>query len=590
MVDAPRVVWFYRDYRRLTGGHLKHAHYFGHVQGTSGFAPKLTLGGEQLCAQLERERRELWPVPPANLAVEWQPAALDVLFLAGADWRHLKEAGLERVANPRINLIQHVRHAHAGTELNGYLQQRAIRICVSAEVADAIVATGQPNGPVLTIPNGIDVQPAAEIKQPNEPPMVLIVGYKQPALAQALSSRLDAAHTAHRAFIGFEPRPAFLDALTQCDVAICLPREEEGFYLPALEAMAAGCLTITLDCIGNRSFCLHNRNCLVAAADVDSLQQATQAALEMPDDERRRMLAQAKKTAAAHSLAAERKQFQAILHDVDRLWQSPPLQVHLGGGVPPLVDFMIVGAQKCGTTALAHFLSQHPQAGMSSQKEPHVFDAPEYSKEWSRQDIDHRYRRYFAHCPEASVRGEATPIYMYMPGVAAELKRYNAKLKLIVMLRDPVQRALSAYAMQRTRNRERLPFWLALLAEPIRLLLDKDPRRDRSAAREHSYRQRGLYSVQLRSLYEHFDADHVLIVHAEDLRTHHDATLRRVHGFLGLEADVPIQREEVFASDIPPTSRLCRWLLRLTYMAEFARLRRMFGVRVGPAGNATRAA
>ena len=585
-----RIVWFWRDYQRLTGGHLKHAHYFDHVQHTQGFAPKLTLASEALSATRERERRELWPVPPENLAAQWVPVPRDVLFLAGTDWRYLKEAGLEHVANPRVNLIQGVRHAHVGSELYGYLRHQAVRVCVSGEVADAIVATGCANGPVLTIPNGTDVldvvkQPRRRRHEQGGPPTILLVGSKRPALAAALSRRLDEAGIAHRALTDFRPRPAFLHALAQCDVAICLPLDQEGFYLPALEAMAFDCLTVTLDCIGNRGFCRHGQNCLVATDNVEALAHTTRTALHMREAERRRMLADARKTVAAHSLEAERCRFQAVLRDIDRLWHSPALQVKLDGDVPPLVDFMIVGAQKCGTSALAHFLAQHPEIGMSSQKEPHVFDAPGYSAQWSRQEIDERYRPCFAHCPQASVRGEAAPIYMYLPDVAAELKRYNRKLKLIVLLRDPVQRTLSAYAMQRARGRERLPLWLALLAEPIRLLRDRDVRRHDSAAREHSYRHRGLYSRQLRNLYEHFDAHSVLIVHTDDLRQRHDATLQRVFRFLGVAAKAAVPQETINAGETAAGGRLSGWLLRLAYAAEFARLRRVFGVRLRSAGD-----
>ena len=332
-VREPRIVWFHRDYRRLRGGHVKHAHYFDHVQRTPGFAPKLTFASEALSATLERERQELWPVPSADLAAEWAPDQRDVLFLAGTDWRYLKKAGLERLTNPRVNLIQGVRHAHVGAELYGYLRHRAIRICVSGEVADAILATGRTNGPVLTIPNGTDAasvvarQPRRAWPEQSGQATILLVGYKRPALATALSRRLDKAGIAHRTLTDLRPRPDFLDSLAQCDVAICLPGDQEGFYLPALEAMTFDCVTITLDCVGNRGFCRHGRNCLVAGDNVDALEQATNAALHMRDDERRRMLADARKTAAAHSLETERCRFQAILRDVDQLWQSSALQI-----------------------------------------------------------------------------------------------------------------------------------------------------------------------------------------------------------------------------------------------------------------------
>ena len=150
-----------------------------------------------------------------------------------------------------------------------------IRICVSQEVADAISATGRTRGPVLTIPNGIDVTPVAPAGEVS--PAVYgarrrpltIVGYKRPDLARDLSGRLDAKRREHLLLTEFRERSTFLALLTQSRVAVCLPYEQVGFYLPALEAMASGCIVVTLDCIGNRGFCRHDENCLIAGPDPD---------------------------------------------------------------------------------------------------------------------------------------------------------------------------------------------------------------------------------------------------------------------------------------------------------------------------------
>ena len=137
-----RTVWFHREYKRLQGGHLKHSHYFSHVGCLPGFVPRITFTGEPATETLARERLKLWPPGDAGAAADWEPRPEDLLFVAGVDWRYLTTGGFDALANPRINLIQHVRHAHAGTELYGYLANRAVRICVSQEVADAITATG----------------------------------------------------------------------------------------------------------------------------------------------------------------------------------------------------------------------------------------------------------------------------------------------------------------------------------------------------------------------------------------------------------------------------------------------------------------
>ena len=326
--EAPRNIWFHRGYRIVTGGTIKHSHYFEHVLRMPGFAPRITFIGEPSNEPHGRTLRQLWPARDSTTVARWEPGRRDVLFLAGVDWRYPAKCGLETLPNPRINLVQGVRHAHEGTELYGYLAERAVRICVSQEVADAIFATGRTNGPVLTIPNGIDVtpfEPAGEgspagFEKRRRP--ITIVGYKSPELARRLSERLDAERIEHLLLTKFADRDTFLGLLAESRIAVCLPHVEEGFYLPALEAMASGCLAVTLDCIGNRGFCRHDENCLIAEHSPESLLHVTKSALAMSAPERGRMHRQARDTAAGHSLEVERQRFHAILGDIDRLWRE----------------------------------------------------------------------------------------------------------------------------------------------------------------------------------------------------------------------------------------------------------------------------
>ena len=573
-----RLVWFYRDYQRMTGGHVNHAQYFDHVCRLPGFDARLSFSDVGGSPRLLRERRDLWMSAEGRLAKRWNPGDDDVLFLAGTDWRYLKASGLEQLPNPRLNLVQHVRHAQAGSELHGYLAERAIRLCISAEVAEAIGGTRRVNGPVFTLPNGTGaapVQPTGGCESGSKRWPVAVVGYKRSDLASSLSSLLDAEDMPHCHLLGFLDRRPFLDLLADSAVAVCLPRPNEGFYLPALEAMACGCLVVTLDCVGNRSFCIDGENCLVAKDDVDSLLDATRRAARMPAHRRQAMLAAARDTVLDHSLQRERERLREVFGAVDELWRDvrPRLVQSLARRLrpktyPPLVDFMVVGGQKCGTTALHQFLSQHPEIGMAKRKELHVFDNLDLNQRPSAQEVDERYRPHFETCQDASVRGEATPIYMVWPGVPQALADYNPKLKAIVLIRDPVARAISHYRMEAGRGNETLPLWLALLLEPIRL------RRSARSRRRHGYRDRGLFSLQLRALQGCFASEQLLVLRSEDLLRQHDDTMRRVFEFLDVAADVRIPADVVFATPESRKHRLVGWFLRLSYVAESIRLRR----------------
>ncbi|MYD96383.1 MAG: glycosyltransferase [Gammaproteobacteria bacterium] len=582
-----RTVWFHRQYERFQGGHVKHANYFEHIARLPGFERRITFSDVPGDAALHRQRQELWPASAGERASDWQPRARDLLFVAGTDWRYLAARNLENRPNPRLNLIQHVRHAHEGTELYGYLANRAVRICVSAEVAEAITATRRVNGPVFVIPNATDCTPV-EPAQMHEDAFgarvepITIIGYKRPELAHSLSRRLEEDGVAHRLVVGFLDREDFLGLLRRTRVAVCLPRAEEGFYLPALEAMAAGCTVVTLDCIGNRSFCRDGDNCVVAAAEVEPLAEAVTNAATMTTTERAQLLSSAIATVRSHSLDAERQRFHDVLRDIDDLWAGPRAPPNRTGvdnqaDAPyrPIVDFVIAGAQKSGTTALAHFLSQHPDIAMA-QTEGHVFDASDYSPDWTPAEIDQHYHGRFGPGDGNSLHGESTPVYLFLPDVPGELARYNPDLKVVVALRDPVQRAVSHYVMERARGNERLPLWLALLAEPFRLRRCPDPRGRESAVRRHSYRSRGLYSRQLRNLYVVFPRDRVLVLRTEDLLADHDATLERTFAFLGVRHDVRIPQEIVFAGE-PNTRRyrILRALLRVSLVLESVRLRRV---------------
>ena len=315
-----RTVWFHRGaYKRLYGAHLKHAHYVRHAAYMAGFVAKITFTGAAGNDTLEGERLALWPPHEFAHTARWDPQTGDILFLTGLDWRYLSNAGYHNLPNPRINLIQGVQHADAGTEQYEYLAYKAVRICVSQEVADAICATGRVNGPVITIPNGIEA-PFITSKPARLP--VTIAGYKDPELAQALANRLAAMGVENHCLTEFIPRGSFLSLLSRSQVVVCLPKAKEGFYLPALEAMGLGCMVVTVDCIGNRSFCFNERNCLIAERNADSLAEATSRALNTGIMKRWRMRRKAISTTRQHPLSKERRQFHRVLKDIDRLWTS----------------------------------------------------------------------------------------------------------------------------------------------------------------------------------------------------------------------------------------------------------------------------
>lgn len=233
------------------------------------------------------------------------------------------------------------------------------------------------------------------------------------------------------------------------------------------------------------------------------------------------------------------------------------------------VDFLIAGAQKGGTTALARFLAAHPSLCVAPAKELHVFDDPALANlDWGSADAALRLRASFPNFAGQARVGEASPTSMYLPGVAERIRRYNPGMKLILLLREPADRAVSHYAHSRRHRAEWLPFPLALWLEARRLWRDRADLGWRSSLRWHSYVDRGQYSRQLLELTRCFPREQLLLLKTEDLANGHDECLRRVFRFL--EVEIPDRLpppERVHAADVRRwTPAFCRrWVARRCY-------------------------
>ena len=139
-----RQVLFLRRFRGLTGGHLKVRDYFGHIASSGTHEPRVWFTDDT-----RWDSSNPWCDARASVVDEPTEVRPDALFLAGLDWRFLTREQRERGVVPVVNLVQHIRHADPADERFEFLRHRAVRVCVSREVADAVSAAGA-NGPVVS--------------------------------------------------------------------------------------------------------------------------------------------------------------------------------------------------------------------------------------------------------------------------------------------------------------------------------------------------------------------------------------------------------------------------------------------------------
>jgi glycosyltransferase involved in cell wall biosynthesis len=123
--------------------------------------------------------------------------------------------------------------------------------------------------------------------------------------------------------IEFLPRQLYLDYLSNARTSILLPGLTEGFFLPALEAMALETIVGCPDCIGNRSVCIDGDNCFRPQYTSEEIAKAAEKALSLDVDTRKHLLANGKRTRMEHSLERERAAFLDILENLSEVWRRP---------------------------------------------------------------------------------------------------------------------------------------------------------------------------------------------------------------------------------------------------------------------------
>lgn len=222
-----------------------------------------------------------------------------------------------------------------------------------------------------------------------------------------------------------------------------------------------------------------------------------------------------------------------------------------------LPNFLIIGAMKAGTTSLYHYLSVHPDVFMSEIKELHFFVAEKNFRRgigW--------YQRQFAGARDAIAVGEASPDYAKYPihrGVPERIRALIPDVRLIYVIRNPLERIRSHYLHDLACGRERRPIGDAVVGN------------------EH-YLAPSRYALQIEEYLKHFPREQLLLVTSEGLRTDRIVTLRRVYDFLGVSNDwsTPVHDQEFNSTGQKTAPRL---LLRAAHHLPGATRMRLLAPR-----------
>ena len=229
-----------------------------------------------------------------------------------------------------------------------------------------------------------------------------------------------------------------------------------------------------------------------------------------------------------------------------------------------LPNFLIIGAAKSGTTALYAFLKQHPEIFLSTPKElrffsytgPYPEDLPEkyiHRGVTTREDYEH----HFENTGPAKIIGEASPMYLYTPGTAERIKGLIPQVKMLAILRNPIDRAFSAYTHAlRDWTETETSFKNALEKEPERI--------EAGWGILWHYTQAGFYAQQLSRYYDIFSRNQVKVVLYDDLVADALGLCQEVFNFLGIDPDFkPDTSQRPNVSGFPRNSIFHQFMRRL---------------------------
>ena len=223
-----------------------------------------------------------------------------------------------------------------------------------------------------------------------------------------------------------------------------------------------------------------------------------------------------------------------------------------------LPNFVIIGAPKCGTTSLYHYLQQHPEVYLPKRKELHYFSY-EYMQRFAAGPGDKElltplcatrqaYEQYYQNVHTHLAIGDVSPSYLYYAQVNERIKAELEQPKIVVVLRNPVEKAYSQYMHLVRDNREPLEFYQALMAEKQRIT-------DGWGALWR-YAESSLYTEKLKKYLHTFGEDRVKILFFETLSRSPSLVLTDLFQFLGVNTQVTPDTSTVHHRSGKPKSKL----------------------------------
>lgn len=251
-------------------------------------------------------------------------------------------------------------------------------------------------------------------------------------------------------------------------------------------------------------------------------------------------------------------------------------------------DFFIVGAAKAGTTSLYHYLASHPDVYMSPVKEPHHFATDiniENLREKVKKALKHQntekfittgmhgtlhrayirdrelYLKLFSKAEKGKLKGEASPSNLFSTTAAQEIFNFNPQAKIIIILRNPVERAYSHYLMDR-----RIGFTNGSFSEA---LLQDEKAAHKTWGATSNYISLGMYFEQVKRYFAVFPSEQILVILLEDLKRDPAKMMKEIFRFLSINENYQPDFSTKHNEAIIPRNAIMNRLLNISFLREF---------------------
>lgn len=316
-----KKVLFYQHFGRkgvVRGAHHKTFDFFHHIKTFPDFEPYIFFDDDSVW-DADIPWFHLYKTMPTLKDLDFEP---DILFLnSGKDWIRYNQ---KRTINPEIPIISPVNNFRAtkpGHKSFDFLGRKAIRLCPSPEIYDAVKNHPNTVGETIYMPNGVGISDEALTLKNNKTIDVLIVGNKNPDMANQFLSEIKNLNLNIEVINGWISKKEFQMKLAQSKISIHLPKQVEEHYIPGIEAMMLNSFVIIPDCIGNRSYSQDRGTCIITPYDLVGFKTALNHVLTISDNEFKGIVQFAKESTHQYSMEIENESLYKALKLSDKMWK-----------------------------------------------------------------------------------------------------------------------------------------------------------------------------------------------------------------------------------------------------------------------------